>query len=194
MLKRLNDQLVFNVNFPLSLKTNKSSTIGKKVTEKIHEKYEELEFVVSLNSEIELYIKVKENEENFNLVKKDIESIAKSEIKSSSLKEYTVVVERLDLSFVNEEVKNRNKENLHLSSALIEGLKDYDVLGNINTEYLKSITIHTSIKGSDNDAHKLAMEIEETVNEILHTKELNSVSHIDSYEIKILNINGKVVN
>ena len=164
------------------------------VTEKIHEKYEELEFVVSSNSEIELNIKVKENEEYFNSVKKDIESIAKSVIKSSTLKDYTVVVERLDLSFVTEEVKNINKELLHLTSALMEGLKDYDVFGNINTEYQKSITIHTSIEGSDKDAHKLAIEIEETVNEILHSKELNSVPHIDSYEIKILNANGKVVN
>ena len=80
----------------------------------------------------------------------------------------------------------------------MEGLKDYDVFGNINTEYQneyqKSITIQTTIIGSDKDAHKLAMEIEETVNEILHSKELNSVSNIDSYEIKILNAKGKVVN
>ena len=52
----------------------------------------------------------------------------------------------------------------------MEGLKDYDVIGNINTDYQKSITIQTSIKGSDKDAHKLAMEIEVTVNEILHSK------------------------
>jgi hypothetical protein len=76
----------------------------------------------------------------------------------------------------------------------MEGLKDYDVIGNINIDYQKSITIQTSIKGSDKDAYKLAMEIEETVNEILHFKELNSVSHIDSYKIKILNPKGKVVN
>ena len=161
------------------------------VTEKIHEKYEGLEFVVSSNSKIELRIQVKENEEYFNSVKKDIESIAKSVIKSSTLKDYTVVVERMDLSLINEEVKNRNKELLHLTSTLMEGLKVYDVFGNINTNYQKSITIQTSIKGSDKDAHKLAMEIEETVNEILHSKELNSVSHIDSYEIKILNANGE---
>ena len=93
-----------------------------------------------------------------------------------------------------EENENINKELLHLTSTLMEGLKNYDVIGNINTDYQKSITIQTSIKGSDKDAHKLAMEIEETVNEILHSKELNSVSHIDSYEIKILNTNGKEVN
>lgn len=34
------------------------------------------------------------------------------------------------------------------------------------------------------------MEIEETVNEILHSKELNSVSNIDSYEIKVLKAKG----
>ena len=161
------------------------------VTEKIHEKYEELEFAVSSNSEIELRIQVNENEEYFNSVKKDIESIAKSVIKSSTLKDYTVVVERMDLSF---NTQNINKELVHLTSALMEGLKDYDEIGNINTNYQKSIIIQTSIKGSENDAHRLAKEIEETVNAILHSKELNSVSHIDSYEITILNSDGKVVN
>ncbi|TQR19400.1 DUF4030 domain-containing protein [Psychrobacillus vulpis] len=165
------------------------------VTEIIHEKYEELEFVVSSNSEIELRIQVKENEKYFNSVKKDLESIAKSVIKSSTLKDYTVVVERLDLSIITEEQKNINKELLLLTKTLMEGLKeDYEVIENINTDSLTSITIHTSIKGLDKDAHKLAMEIEETVNEILHSKELNSVSHIDSYEIRILNAKGEVVN
>ncbi|MDF2066686.1 hypothetical protein [Bacillus sp. Cr_A10] len=164
------------------------------VTEKIHEKYGDLEFAVSSNSEIELNVKVKENEEYFYSVKKDIESIAKNVIKSSTLKDYTVIVERMDLSLISEEAENANKELLHLASSLMEGLKHNDVFGNINTEYQKSITIQTSIKGSDNDAHKLAMEIEETVNEILHSKKLNSVSNIYSYKIKILNSKGEVVN
>ena len=180
---------------PLSTKERELtfSTLNK-VTEKIHEKYEELEFGVSSNSKIELRVQVKENEEYFHSVKKDIESIAKSVIKSSILKDYTVVVERMDLSLINEEVENINKELVHLTSTLMEGLKDYDVFGNINAEYQKSITIHTSIKSSDKDAHKLALEMEETANEILHSNELNSVSHIDSYEIKILNVKGEVVN
>ena len=38
------------------------------------------------------------------------------------------------------------------------------------------------------------MEIEAKVNEILHSKELNSISNIDYYEIKILNAKGKEVN
>ncbi|MFB5089385.1 DUF4030 domain-containing protein [Psychrobacillus sp. PGGUH221] len=184
---------------PLSTKERELhfSTLNE-VTEKIHEKYDELEFGVSSNSEIELRVQVKEDEEYFNSVKKDIESIAKNVIRSSTLKDYTVVVERMDLSFVTEETENINKELSHIASTLMEGLKDYDVFGNINTEYQneyqKSITIQTTIIGSDKDAHKLAMEIEETVNEILHSKELNSVSNIDSYEINILNAKGKVVN
>ena len=40
------------------------------VTEEIHEKYEELEFAVSSNSETELRIQVNENDEYFNSVKK----------------------------------------------------------------------------------------------------------------------------
>ena len=184
---------------PLSTKENELhfSTLNE-VTEKIHEKYDELEFGVSSNSEIKLRVQVKENEEYFNSVKKDIESIAKNVIKSSILKDYTVVVERMDLSFVTVETENINKELSHIALSLMEGLKHNDLFENINTEYQneyeKSITIQTSIKGSDKDAHKLAMEIEAKVNEILHSKELNSISNIDYYEIKILNAKGKEVN
>ncbi|WP_411748288.1 hypothetical protein [Psychrobacillus psychrotolerans] len=184
---------------PLSTKENELhfSTLNE-VTEKIHEKYDELEFGVSSNSEIKLRVQVKENEEYFNSVKKDIESIAKNVIKSSTLKDYTVVVERMDLSFVTVETENINKELSHIALSLMEGLKHNDLFENINTEYQneyeKSITIQNSIKGSDKDAHELAMEIEATVNEILHSKELNSISNTDSYEIKILNAKGKKVN
>ncbi|WP_397538851.1 hypothetical protein [Rummeliibacillus pycnus] len=166
-----------------------------RVTEKIHDKYKGLKFVVGSDSKKELNIQIQENEEYFNSVKKDIESIAKSVIKSSTLKNYTVVAKRLDLSFITEEQKNKHKELILLTNTLAENLKeDYKVIGNINTAFQGSITIHTSIKNSNKDAHKLAIEIEETVNKILHSKELNSVSHIDSYEIKILNAKGKVVN
>ena len=137
---------------PLSTKENELhfSTLSE-VTEKIHEKYDELEFGVSSNSEIKLRVQVKENEEYFNSVKKDIESIAKNVIKSSTLKDYTVVVERMDLSFVTVETENINKELSHIALSLMEGLKHNDLFENINTEYQneyeKSITIQTSIKG-----------------------------------------------
>ncbi|MEK3979001.1 hypothetical protein MKY37_07850 [Psychrobacillus sp. FSL K6-2836] len=175
---------------PLFTKEELNFATLNMVAEKIHEIYEELEFGVSSNSETKLKIQVKENEEYFNSVKKDIESIAKSVIKSSALKDYTVVVERLDLSFITEEV---NKELLHLTSTLMKGLKSFDVFEKINAEYQKSITIHTSIESSDKDAHKLALEIEEIVNEILLSKELNSLSYIDTYDIKILNTKGKLI-
>ncbi|MEK3953766.1 hypothetical protein [Psychrobacillus sp. FSL K6-1464] len=184
---------------PFSTKENELhfSTLNE-VTENVHEKYDKLEFGVKTTSKKEFKIQVKENEEYFNSVKKDIESIAKNVIKSSALKDYTVVVERMDLSFVTVDTENINKELSDIALTLMEGLKDYDVYENLNTEYQnedqKSISIQTSIKGSGKDAHKLAMEIEEAVNEILHSKELNSVSNIDSYEIKILNAKGKVVN
>ena len=149
--------------------------------------------VVVKISKKELVIQVEGNEEYFNSVKKDMESIAKSVIKSSTLKDYTVVAERLDLPIVTEDVEKIHKELLHLTSTLMAGLKNYDVIGDVEIEYQKSITIQTSMNGLDKDTHKLAREIEETVNEILHSKELISVSHIDSYEIKILNTKGEEI-
>ena len=162
----------------------------KSVSEKLHEKYEG---VVVKISKKELVIQVEGDEEYFNSVKKDMESIAKSVIKSSTLKDYTVVAERLDLPIITEDVEKIHKELLHLTSTLMAGLKNYDVIGDVEIEYQKSITIQTSMNGLDKDTHKLAREIEETVNEILHSKELISVSHIDSYEIKILNTKGEEI-
>ncbi|MFJ9462071.1 hypothetical protein [Viridibacillus arvi] len=167
-------------------------TTLKRVSEKLHEKY--AGFIVKMTSKKELVIQVEANKEYFNSVKKDMRSIAKSIIKSSTLKDYTVVVERLDLSIITEEVKNRPKELSQLTSTIMEGLKDYDIIENINTVYQKSITIHTSLKILDKDTYNLVLGIEEQVHEILHSKKLKSVSNIDSYEIKILNNKGKVIN
>ncbi|MGE7924245.1 hypothetical protein ACQKND_13760 [Viridibacillus arvi] len=68
-------------------------TTLKRVSEKLHEKYEG--FVVKMNSNKELLIQVEGKKEYFNSVKKDMESIVRSIIKSSTLKDYTIIVERL---------------------------------------------------------------------------------------------------
>ncbi|ATP40063.1 hypothetical protein CSE16_08375 [Solibacillus sp. R5-41] len=170
-------------------------SILNSITEKIHEKYKDLKFSVGSSSTKELKIQVSENEEYFNSIKREIETIAKIEIKPSILKDYTVLVMRLDLSLLNEELRKNNKELLLLTHTIWIGLKEeYDIVEDINIEYQKSITIYTSIKGTGKDAQKLAMEIEETINKTLQSKELDSLPQIDSYEIKILNTKGKVVN
>lgn len=171
-------------------------SIFDSITEKIHEKYEDLKFSVGATSAKELRVQVAENEEYFNLVKESIESIAKNEIKSSILKDYTVIVMRLDLSsYLTEEQQKINDELLLITKPLNETLKaDYDVYKNITTSSEKSITIYTSIKGTGKNAQKLAMEIEDSIKKILQSKEFDSVPQIDSYEIKILNAKGKVVN
>jgi hypothetical protein len=170
-----------------------TQSIFDSISEKIHEKYEGLLFSVDVNSKKTLKVQLIENEDYFNSVKGDIESIAKSEIKSSILKDYTVIV--MSSPYLTEEQQKINDELLLITKPLNEGLKaDYEVFKNITTSSEKSITIYTSIKGTGKNAQKLAMEIEETINKILQSKELKSVPQIDSYEIKILNAKGKVVN
>ncbi|KRF59815.1 hypothetical protein ASG99_26955 [Bacillus sp. Soil768D1] len=183
------DTSVANKEKQESLITKEEPSIST-LKEKLHEKYVGVD--VKTTSKKELVLQVVGDEEYFNSVQKDMASIAKNVIETSPLKDYTVVFERWELSSLLDE--NINKEIIHLMETLKEGLKDYEVYEHITTENQSSISIQTSIKGSDKDAHKLAMEIEETVNEILHSKELNSVSKIDSYEIKILNAKGKVIN
>ncbi|MEK4403196.1 hypothetical protein MKZ26_01975 [Sporosarcina sp. FSL K6-6792] len=110
------------VSFSIAVTEELNMSTLKSVSEKLHEKYEGV--VVKTISKKELVIQVEGNEEYFNSVKKDMESIAKSVIKSSTLKDYIVIVERMDLSLISEEVKYRNIELLHLTSTLMEGLKD----------------------------------------------------------------------
>ena len=182
------DSSITNKEEQLESLITKEEDLLKKVKEKLTEKYV---IDIKTTSKKELLIQVVGDEKYFNSVKKDMESIAKTVIKTSTLKDYTVVFERWDLFKMPEEFKKEQKEILYLGKTIMEGLKDYKIIENIGTHDQKSITIYTPIKSSDEDAHKLAMEIEETVNEVLHSKELNAVSHI---EIKILNNKGKVVN
>lgn len=162
------------------------------VKEKLNEKYVYVD--VKTTSKKKLVIQVVGDEEYFNSVKTDMESIVNRVIKSTPLKGYTVHFERWDLFKILEEMTTDQQELHLIGETVMEGLKEYDLIGDIGTHYQKSITIHTAIKGSNKDALKVAMEIEETVNEILHSQELKSIPHIDSYEIKILNTNGKVLN
>ena len=162
------------------------------VKEKLNEKYVGVD--VKTTSKKELVIQVVGDEEYVNSVKNDMESIAKSVIKSTPLKGYTVHFERWDLFKILEEMTTDQQELHLIGETVMEGLKEYDLIGDIGTHYQKSITIRTAIKGSNKDARKVAIEIEETVNAILHSKELKSIPHIDSYEIKVLNSNGKVLN
>jgi len=101
------------VNMPLKLNSAVESKSGdeplnshgnkqmintlKVVNEKIQQKYQSVD--VSINSEKELVIKVKGNNDYFNSVKNDIESMVKNVIKSSPLKENTIVVEKNGFPF-----------------------------------------------------------------------------------------------
>lgn len=157
----------------------------KTVTEKLQTKYQS--FGVSANSNNEVVIQVRGDKDYFNSASKDIESIAKNVIRSSPLKEFKVVVQRVEFP---EEDRSRHKELFSLLSALGEGLKSYDVIEDINAEYQKAIIIHTSVKNSDKEAYKSALEIEDTVNQILNSNRFN----VGSYKIEILNADGKLVN
>lgn len=165
------------------------------ITEQINAKYEGLKYSVGTSSKKTVDIQLVEDEAYFNSIKEDIESIVKSEIKSSVFKDYTVIVMRLDLSFMTEEHKKMDDELLRITKTLNESLKaDYGVFKNITTSSEKSITIYTSIKGTGKESQKLALEMEESIHDILQSEELKSIPQMDSYKIKILNSKGKVVN
>ena len=89
---------------------NKEEQVAKEepsistLKEKLHEKYVGVD--VKTTSKKELVLQVVGDEEYFNSVKKDMESTAKSVIKTSTLKDYTIVFERWELiPFVTDESK-----------------------------------------------------------------------------------------
>ncbi|MFJ7977930.1 DUF4030 domain-containing protein [Peribacillus sp. NPDC096379] len=88
--------------------------------------------------------------------------------------------------------EDANKEALFITNKIMEGLKDYKVV--IVLSYQKSIIVHTSINSSDKNAKKLAKDIEVKISEILKSKELNSVSKIDSYKIYVKSKDEKTLN
>jgi len=88
--------------------------------------------------------------------------------------------------------EDANKEALFVTNKIMEGLKDYKVV--IVLSYQKSIIVHTSINSSDKSAKKLAKDIEVKISEILKSKELNSVSKIDSYKIYVKSKDEKTLN
>ncbi|KGR76389.1 hypothetical protein [Ureibacillus sinduriensis] len=171
------------------LLTQEESTL-KMVIEKLQEKYVGVD--VKTTSNKELMIHVVGDEEYLNSVKRDMEYIARSIIKSSILKEYSIVFKRWDLIGGSDKIPNKE---LDIIKTLMKGLRDYDVIDNISIYYQETtITIRTSIKSSNENANKLAMKIEESANEILQSNELKSLSNIDSYKIEIMNTRGKEIN
>ena len=87
-----------------------------------------------------------------------------------------------------------NRELIILMQSMQEGLKDNKEFVTVKTEYQKTITIETAISSSDKNANELAKGIEESVEEILKSKELNSVTKIKSYKIVVQDSDGNTIN
>ena len=97
-----------------------------------------------------------------------------------------VTVENVDMAGVNQEM-------FTLTSTIIEGLNDFDGIGDIQIDFHEKITVQTSFESSDASAIDQAIEIQKTVENILKSKELESISNIDSYQVYLLDEAGDVI-
>ncbi|GAE37419.1 hypothetical protein [Halalkalibacter akibai] len=97
-----------------------------------------------------------------------------------------VTVENVDMAGVNQEM-------FTLTSTIIEGLNDFDGIGDIQIDFHEKITVQTSLESSDASSIDQAIEIQKTVENILKSKELESISNIDSYQIYLLDEAGDVI-
>lgn len=149
---------------------------------------------VKTTSKKELVLQVVADEDYFNLVKKDMEPIAKSVIANSPFMDYTLVFERWELTSRDEEDINLDNGVSNFIKTIVESLESYTVFKHVTTDYQSFITIQTTIDSSEKDAEKLALEMEETVYEIINFQNRNEQSQKRTYDIKIVSAQGKVLN
>ncbi|UDK98203.1 hypothetical protein EYB33_18860 [Lysinibacillus sphaericus] len=142
----------------------------------------------------ELVLQVVADEDYFNLVKKDMEPIAKSVIANSPFMDYTLVFERWELTSRDEEDINLDNGVSNFIKTIVESLESYTVFKHVTTDYQSFITIQTTIDSSEKDAEKLALEMEESVYEIINFQNRNEQSQKRTYDIKIVSAQGKVLN
>ncbi|MCM3164537.1 hypothetical protein [Metabacillus litoralis] len=85
------------------------------------------------------------------------------------------------------------KELTSITDKVIEVLKSYEGIGDIETDYQSSLTIQTSLDSINAETQNIAREIQDKVEKVLNSKELESISKIDSYKIYVTNKDGKVI-
>ncbi|MFJ7649147.1 hypothetical protein ACIQ1H_16510 [Lysinibacillus sp. NPDC097279] len=163
-----------------------------KLKEKLREIYVGVD--VKTTPKKQLVLQVVADEDYFNLVKKDMEPIAKSVMETSPFKDYTVIFERWEFTSEKDDKKLIDKELSNFLKAIVVGLQEFDVFKNITTDHHTFITVQTSIIGSEKNAQKVALEMEEIIYGILRSQEKNEVTPINEYKVKVMNSQGEVLN
>lgn len=163
-----------------------------KLKEKLREIYVGVD--VKTTPKKQLVLQVVADEDYFNLVKKDMEPIAKSVMETSPFKDYTVIFERWEFTSEQDDKKLIDKELSNFLKAIVVGLQEFDVFKNITTDHHTFITVQTSIIGSEKNAQKVALEMEEIIYGILRSQEKNEVTPINEYKVKVMNSQGEVLN
>lgn len=169
----------------------KEETSIATLKEKLNEQYVGVD--VKTTAQKELVFQVVADEERFNLVKKEIEPIAKSVVATSFLKEYKMVFERWELTSVNNKNNQIDKELSSFFKMIVEGLKEFELFKSITTDHQSFITIQTSINGSNKEAQQMALEMAEAVNGVLHSEERKEVPPKNTYAIKVVNLQGEIL-
>jgi len=169
----------------------KEETSIATLKEKLNEQYVGVD--VKTTAQKELVFQVVADEKRFNLVKKEIEPIAKSVVATSFLKEYKMVFERWELTSVSNKNNQIDKELSSFFKMIVEGLKEFELFKSITTDHQSFITIQTSISGSSKEAQQMALEMAEAVNVVLQSEERKEVPPKNTYAIKVLNSQGEIL-
>jgi hypothetical protein len=92
------------------------------------------------------------------------------------------------------DVQKANQELSAITMNVMKSLNDnFDGIGDIFSEYQKSLTIKTSLDGAEASSKEVALEIQKSVEEVLESEELEFVS-TDSYKIYVESKDGEIIN
>lgn len=83
-----------------------------------------------------------------------------------------------------------HSELLAITETLLKELQVFDEVIDIKSQYQKSITIETKIKGTDQYVQSKMKEIEKEVKELLNTQKFNSISKIQGYDVSVKNVDN----
>ncbi|MFD2217169.1 hypothetical protein [Metabacillus endolithicus] len=81
-----------------------------------------------------------------------------------------------------------------ITEEVSEGLKAFEGIGDIQTDYQKSLTVRTSLDSTKSETEIIAKEIKIKIEKIINSKELDSISKIDSYKIYVKDKDGNDIS
>ncbi|MBU6081446.1 hypothetical protein [Allobacillus halotolerans] len=191
IISSTNEEVKDSELIPSSDETNKEiSRILQKIKAELQPNYN-IAVIKTKYPSNTIVVEVKGSQKYLTSVEKDIENSVKKLIEGTILNEHLISVTKYVSSFKERERLNEiHSELLAITETLLKELQVFDEVIDIKSQYQKSITIETKIKGTDQYVQSKMKEIEKEVKELLNTQKFNSISKIQGYDVSVKNVDN----